>query len=425
MQTTNIKKYDNYKNSGIEWIGEIPQEWSLTRLKQHYHFEKGKNAALYTNEYIGQNEGLFPVYSGQTENEGIMGQVNNFDYNETLCVFTTTVGAKVMTPRLLSGKFCLSQNCLIMLKTGKLDERFLYYQLLPLFDYEKSLIPSYMQPSLRISDLKQYWVINCKEQQQISDYLDKKCGEIDNVIDTQKDIIKKLKEYKQAVITETVTKGLDKSAPLKDSGIEWIGKIPEHWKVITVARISNIVRGASPRPAGDKRYFGGDFCPWITVAELTKDETKYIVKTDEFLTEFGVSESRFIQAGTFLLSNSGATLGVPKITKISGCINDGSLAFLNITCNQDFLYYVLKSRTNEFRKQMQGYGQPNLNTTIIKAFKICIPTKNEQKQLADYLDKKCSEIDTAISEKEQLIEKLTEYKKSLIYECVTGKRKVA
>ena len=140
MQTNKIKKYDKYKDSGIEWIGEIPQDWNLTKLKQHYHFEKGKNAVLYTKEYIGQNKGPFPVYSGQTENEGIMGRVNNFDYNEQLCVFTTTVGAKVMTPRLLSGKFCLSQNCLIMIKIGEINEKFLYYQLLSLFDYEKSLI---------------------------------------------------------------------------------------------------------------------------------------------------------------------------------------------------------------------------------------------------------------------------------------------
>ena len=423
-QSETVRKYDTYKDSGIEWIGEIPQDWGLTRLKQHYQFEKGKDAALYTNEYIGFNEGDYPVYSGQTENNGIMGKVNNYDYDEPICVFTTTVGAKVMSPKILSGKFCLSQNCLIMKKFGTIDERFLYYQLLPLFDYEKSLIPSYMQPSLRISDLKRYVIISCDEQQQIADYLDKKCGEIDKVVETEKSVIEKLKEYKQSIITEAVTKGLDKSVPLKDSNIEWIGKIPQHWDVLSLARITNIVRGASPRPAGAPMYFCGNFCPWITVAEVTKDDSKYIFETEEYLTELGVQHSKLIDENTFLLSNSGATLGVPKITKIKGCINDGSLAFLDISCNMDYLYYVLKSRTNEFRKQMQGYGQPNLNTTIVKAFKICLPSTNEQIQIAEYLDKKCSEIDKAIANKEQVIEKFTEYKKSLIYECVTGKRKV-
>ena len=220
-------------------------------------------------------------------------------------------------------------------------------------------------------------------------------------------------------------KALDKSVPLKDSGIEWIGKIPQHWDVLSLARITNIVRGASPRPAGAPMYFCGNFCPWITVAEVTKDDSKYIFETEEYLTELGVQHSKLIDENTFLLSNSGATLGVPKITKIKGCINDGSLAFLDISCNMDYLYYVLKSRTNEFRKQMQGYGQPNLNTTIVKAFKICLPSTNEQIQIAEYLDKKCSEIDKAIGDKQQVIEKFTEYKKSLIYECVTGKKKVA
>lgn len=429
MQTTNIKKYDNYKNSGIEWIGEIPQEWSLTRLKQHYHFEKGKNAALYTNEYIGQNEGLFPVYSGQTENEGIMGQVNNFDYNETLCVFTTTVGAKVMTPRLLSGKFCLSQNCLIMLKTGKLDERFLYYQLLPLFDYEKSLIPSYMQPSLRISDLKQYWVINCKEPQQISDYLDKKCGEIDNVIDTQKDIIKKLKEYKQAVITETVTKGLDKSVPLKDSGIEYLSYIPAHWKIKRLRYIATCQNGINK--GGE--FFGkgspfvtyGDVYNNLVLPEIVQnfcevsetEKENYSVKTNDiFFTRTSETIEEIALACVCKKTIENATFA-GFLIRVRPYLDEMIVDFVKY-------YFTCSIHREFFVKEMNLVTRASLSQELLKKLPVLLPPKDEQKQLAEYLDKKCSEIDTNISEKEKLIEKLTEYKKSLIYECVTGKRKV-
>ena len=118
------------KDSGIEWIGKIPKEWEVIRLKKYFSFEKGKNASLYTQEYLGLNQGEYPVYSGQTENEGVMGRINSYDYDINECLFTTTVGAKVMTPKILKGKFNLSQNCLIMKKIQECNLKFFYYILL-------------------------------------------------------------------------------------------------------------------------------------------------------------------------------------------------------------------------------------------------------------------------------------------------------
>ena len=128
----------NMKNSGIEWVGYVPYNWHERRLKNLYKFEKGKNAQMYTNEYIGQNLGEYPVYSGQTENNGIMGKINSYDYDLDECLFTTTVGAKCMTLKLLKGKFSLSQNCLIMkLKSKNYINRYIYYALTPLFENER------------------------------------------------------------------------------------------------------------------------------------------------------------------------------------------------------------------------------------------------------------------------------------------------
>ena len=125
-----------------------------------------------------------------------------------------------------------------------------------------------------------------------------------------------------------------------------------------------------------------------------------------------------------LLSNSGATLGVPKVTLITGCINDGSVAFLDLNIEQMYLLYVFKSRTLELRKQMQGYGQPNLNTTIVKNIVVPLPHPDEQKSISEYLDKRCKAIDDTIEMKEKVVERLSKYKKSLIYEVVTGKKEV-
>lgn len=407
-----IKKYDKYKDSGIPWIGEIPEEWNITKLKQHYQFEKGKNASLYTNEYIGANEGEYPVYSGQTENDGIMGLVNTFDYDEKICVFTTTVGAKVMSPKILSGKFCLSQNCLIMKRVGPLYEKFLYYQLFPLFDYEKSLIPSYMQPSLRISDLKKYFVLFCKEQQAIADYLDEKCGAIDKAIDTEKDIIEKLKEYKQSLITETVTKGLDKSAPMKDSGIPWIGQIPQHWEI---RRLKEVVNRRNQKGLAQNQTY-------LALEHVSSYTGTYSIQ--ENITPEGTP--CMMKKGDILFAKLRPYLAKAIISDIEGVCSSEFLVLKDYKGVSFFLLRVLLSHwfINVVNSSTYGTKMPRANWGFIGNMEIPFPPKAEQQAIADYLDEKCSKIDKAIADKEQVIEKLTEYKKSLIYECVTGKRMV-
>lgn len=261
-------------------------------------------------------------------------------------------------------------------------------------------------------------------QCRIVDYLDEKCSKIDAIIEKQQTVIEKLKAYKLSIITEAVTNGLNPDVEMKDSGVEWIGEIPSNWKITSISRLATVVRGASPRPAGDPLYFNGSDVPWITVAEVTKDDGKYITSTSEYLTSAGAEKSRMVESGTLLLSNSGATLGVPKVTLIDGCINDGSLAFYNLKIDQIFLLYVLKSRTYELRKEMSGYGQPNLNTDIVKAIKIPLPPQEKQEDIVKYLDQKCPAIDKVIADRQVIIEKLGQYKKSLIYEVVTGKKEI-
>ena len=420
LQSETISKYDTYKDSGIEWIGEIPQEWELIRLKQHYQFEKGKNAAIYTNEYIGSHEGEYPVYSGQTENDGIMGNVNTYDYDEPICVFTTTVGAKVMSPKILSGKFCLSQNCVIMKKIGTVDERFLYYQLLSLFNYEKSLIPFYMQPSLRISDLKKYIVISCKEQQQIADYLDKKCGDIDKVVETEKEVIEKLKEYKQSIITEAVTKGLDKNVTFKDSGIEWIGKIPQHWKLVRLKYKFRIKKDI----AGKEGY---------DVLSVTQKGLKIKdLSNNEGQLAMDYSKYQLVEPFDFVMNHMDLLTGWVDCSQYSGVTSPDYRVFVNIdkqNCDNEYYKNVFQTcyRNKIFFGLGQGVsdlGRWRLQADKFLNFNIPIPPIDEQKEINDFITKKCTEIDKAISDKEQVIEKFTEYKKSLIYECVTGKRKV-
>lgn len=208
----------------------------------------------------------------------------------------------------------------------------------------------------------------------------------------------------------------------KESGVEWLGMIPELWEISAFGWISRVVRGASPRPAGDLRYFNGDFIPWITVADITKDDSLFLRSTETMLTEEGAKLSRVMPKETLVLTNSGATLGVPKILSITGCANDGVVAFFEPSPKSEKIYlcYYLKSLTANLRDRIkQGSGQPNLNTDIVRALAVPIPPLEEQTAIANFLDRETGRIDALISKQRELIELLGEKRRALISRCVT------
>lgn len=406
------------KNSGIEWIGEIPDSWKYFRLKDYYVFEKGKNAATYTQEYIGLHKGEYPVYSGQTENDGVMGCIDTFDYDLEECLFTTTVGAKVMTPKILRGKFSLSQNCLIMNRMKDCNNGYVYYYLFSLFDYAKSLIPTYMQPSLRVADLNQYgfYVPDCETQYKIANYLDEKSGKIDELIANQEKQIDKLKEYKQSVITEAVTKGLDKSAPMKDSGIEWIGEIPESWKTYKIGSLFK---------CRNEKVSDTDYSPLSVSKGGVVPQMENVAKTDAGDNRKLVLKNDFVINSR---SDRKQSCGVSPF--------DGSVSLINTVLYAENQETILPSYANiamkncGFAEEFYRWGHgivADLWTTRwqeMKSIVLPLPIVEQQKKIVDYLENKLAQVDDLIATKQEKIEKLQEYKKSLIYEYVTGKKEV-
>ncbi len=204
-----------------------------------------------------------------------------------------------------------------------------------------------------------------------------------------------------------------------------LGWIPEDWTVARISDISNVVRGSSPRPGGSPLYFNGDALPWLTVAEITSlpDSEKEIHSTASRLTHEGVNFSRILEAGTLVLANSGATLGVPKILSIRACANDGVAAFLDLQqerVDQSYLYYLLQDLTKHFREVVApGNGQPNLNTTLIGSTQLGLPTISEQRRIADML----GAWDRAIATTQQLVAAQQQRKQGLMHELLTGKRR--
>jgi type I restriction enzyme S subunit len=169
-----------------------------------------------------------------------------------------------------------------------------------------------------------------------------------------------------------------------------VPELPEGWTWARVEQLSIVVRGASPRPAGDPRYFGGDV-PWITVGPLTADNSPYLKSVATSLNELGREHSRYVEPQTLLLTNSGATLGVPKITLIGGCINDGVAALLDVAYPMKlYLLYFLRTQTQQLRGVNQGAAQPNLNTTIIKNIGVPLPPLAEQTRIVAEVERTLS-----------------------------------
>jgi type I restriction enzyme S subunit len=197
-------------------------------------------------------------------------------------------------------------------------------------------------------------------------------------------------------------------------------QLPEGWVWVTIEQLSIVVRGASPRPAGDPRYFGGNV-PWITVGPLTADNSPYLKSVPASLNELGREHSRFIEPQTLLLTNSGATLGVPKITFIGGCINDGVAALLDVGYPLKlYLLYFLRTQTERLRGVNRGAAQPNLNTTIIKAINVPLPPLAEQTRIVAEVERRLSVIEELEAVVSANLQRATRLRQSILQEAFTG-----
>lgn len=208
-----LKPHTCFKDSGIEWLGEVPEGWEIKKLSWLFNYSKGRNAAVLTKEYIGANPGDYPVFSGQTENNGLMGMIDSFEFEfESPVIFVTTVGARAMSTRLVDGKFSLSQNCaLIIPRADSIMSSYFLGVLQRLFDFERRSISLIMQPSLRFEDLNRFWVPlpSADEQITIAVFLDRETARIDRLIEKVETAIERLREYRAALITAAVTGKID------------------------------------------------------------------------------------------------------------------------------------------------------------------------------------------------------------------------
>lgn len=416
-----MKRYDEYKDSGVEWIGEVPRHWEVVRTRYLCNLCTGNKDTINRVD-----DGKFPFYVRSPKVE----RINTYSFDgEAILMAGDGVGAgKVF--HYANGKFDYHQRVYNFHNFKKVIGKFFYYYITNNFRYiieeggAKNTVDSvrlYMIQNFLIT------VPPKEEQREIVFYLDKKCSEIDNVISAQQKRIALLQELKQSVITHAVTKGLNPNVEMKDSGVEWIGKIPASWDVVHLKRIlrEHMQYGANePAESDDTTY-----PRYIRITDITANGE---LRPETFKSlEPSKAKDYLLDKGDVLFARSGATVGKTFLfnADIKACYA-GYL--IKASCDKrrmlpEYLYYYTQSGAYECWKNsvfIQSIIQ-NIGADKYQMMYIPVPSKDEQKQIVEYTMRKSQIFDAAISKAQHQVELLQEYKQSLITEVVTGKRKVS
>ena len=423
------------KDSGNKWIGLIPKTWGVERIKTIFSerselSEDGSETLLSVSEYYGVANRAEKVEDGEyvSRAESLVGYKKCYKGDLVSNIMLAWKGSMGVTELdgIVSPAYCvykpsksvypryyhylfrtsLYTSIFRLYSKGIIDSRLRLYS--PYFFDIKAIIPSYA------------------EQQRIAEFLDRKCAEVDEMIALQEQIIEELKAYKQSVITEAVTKGLNPDAPMCDSGIDWIGQTPEHWEV---KRLKQVLSSPLQYGANESGMPYQENLPrYVRITDILDNSLRDNIEKQS-LTE-QQADGYILQHNDILFARSGGTVGKSFIfnEKYGRCAFAGYLikASVNELMDAKFVYYFTQTNCyEEWKKQIfiQSTIQ-NIGADRYSQLQLTIPPTSEQQAIADYLDEKCADIDSLIQTKQSKIDSLKEYKKSIIYEYVTGKREV-
>jgi type I restriction enzyme S subunit len=433
------------KDSGIEWIGKIPKDWEIAKNKYllkeiysggtptsgnpNFYDENGipfvSIGDMKLNNKIYETKRKLTVAGIKDKNLRIL--------NEDTILYS--IYATIGNVSQLGVKSTISQALLaLILNEEKYRKNFYKYNLIALKNFALSLSNGNTQNNLNAEIVKNFFLVlaSLEEQEKIANYLDKKVVDIDLIIEKTKATIEDYKKYKQSIITEAVTKGLNPNVEMKDSEIEWIGQIPKQW---TLKKFKNILieRNEKNIPIKTSERLS---------LSIDKGVTLYSEKTtnlDRFKED--VSQYKIAHINDLVLNSMNMIVGAVGVSKYFGCVSPVYYTYYDKIKNSPtpkFCNYLFSSKT--IKKVLFSLGRgimaidrgdDKINTCRLKVSRddlrsliFPIPSLEEQQQIVDYLDKKVSEIDNLIAKKESLISEMEEYKKSLIYECVTGKKEV-
>ena len=438
---TPAKGYMEMKDSGIEWVGDIPEVWDVFPAGGVFNEVKEKNT---NNQYSNP----FSFRYGEIVDKKISGEIDE-SVEETLSAYRVVSPNTIMINGLNLNYDFISQRVAIVKERGIITSAYLAVQpdenrivprfvlyLLKAYDYRQVFhgIGSGIRKTLKFQDFKNIKIVapSLTEQTAIASYLDTQCAKIDEIIAQAKASIEDYKQWKASIIYKAVTKGLDPNVEMKDSGIPWIGKVPTHWRV---TKIKNFVSIRSGITLG-KQYPPGTQLvsrPYLRVANVKaeyvdlQDVATIMVTSEE-------AEKYALKSGELLMTEGGDRDKLGRGTiwygEIPGCLHQNHVFAVQVNEKYmltKFLDYLTASPVGREYFDLTAKKTTNLastNSTTILQFSVPIPPLTEQEKIVAILDRNTATINEVIAEKETLVSDLESYKKSLIYEVVTGKRRV-
>ena len=428
-----LPKYEAYKDSGVEWLGEIPKYWNVRKLKYllkevNHRSEDGKENLLSVSQYTG-----------------VTLRSNKLSEGDLLTNAESLEGYKIVKVNDLVSNIMLAWNgslgfsnydgivspayAVYRLNAG-LDQQFFHYLLrTDLYKAEyKRQSTGVIESRLRLYTDSFYDIFgllpSAVEQTLIANFLDQKTAQIDAAIAIKEQQIELLKERKQIIIQQAVTQGLDPNVPMKDSGVDWIGQIPEHWEAVKLSYVAKIDAGSTPSRSNSS-YWGGNI-PWIKTGEVNYNT---IFGSEECITTAGLKGSslRLAPIGTLLMAMYGqgvtrgrvAVLGIPATYNQACC----GITFKS-RINVEFAKFFFIAAYSYIRDDGNETSQMNLSAGYISNLRIVVPDLDEQSIIIKFLDDLSLSVDGAVSLQVQQIQKLKEYKTTLINSAVTGKIKI-
>lgn len=430
-----------YKDSGVEWIGAIPEGWNVSKVKHETSFigsgttPRSGCLSFYENGTIPwiQSGDLYETSEVTDTKQKITAEalrsssaLKVYDKDFIAMAMYGSIG-NIAISRIAA---CVNQACCCLRPNSKNNLNYMYYFLKTSTDNFKSKAMGAVLQNISQEKIKKqdFLVPPLPEQQRIVDFLDTKCGILDRTIDAVSRQIEDLEKYKKALITKTVTKGICKKGEperaMKDSGVEWIGEVPEEWSVKPFKALAGM-KGSSEYTARDI-VDEGEGAILLSPSNINDNKLNLSKRTYISQKKYDKSTTK-IQRGDLLFTKT-ASVGKCVIydSDEPAMPNPQLVVLKNIKCLPKFLYYSMVSDVMQAPTKMYVYGSviPTISQLNLGRIKIPVPSPEEQQQIADYLDEKCKNIDNRVQKRKQQLEWLKEYKKSLIFDYVTGKKRV-
>ena len=410
------QSYPAYKDSNMEWLGQVPEHWEVRRLKTLCDMRSGDAiAAMSINE-----SGKYPVFGGN----GIRGYAAHYTHNGNY-VLIGRQGALCGNIHIARGRFWASEHAVVAMLRHRQHALEWFGAMLEAMNLNQYSIAA-AQPGLAVDRVLNLWapVPPAQEQHAIARFLDHANQRIQRHIHAKEKLIKLLEEQKQVIIHQAVTGQIDVRTgqpypAYKESGVEWLEKVPEHWEVRRVKSLSLVKRGASPRPIADAKYFDedGEYA-WVRISDVTASE-QYLENTTQRLSPLGQSLSVELQPGSLFLSIAGS-VGKPMITRIKCCIHDGFVYFPQLKGSTEFLFRVFSCKAPFGRLGKFG-TQLNLNTDTVGNICLGWPPQPERRRIVSFLDNMMRTSNQLLSSIRREVHLAHEYRTRLIADVVTGK----